>query len=106
MALKFIKELPKGATKPKGTRSVFADDLADELRSTENAGKWALIENGTGQGAAAWLRRLKEAGIQGFEYASVDTGEANGPKRKAPNGKGEYQPTKKEIYVRFNPDLA
>lgn len=103
MALKFVEELPKSARKPKATTStVFTDDIAEELRA--NPGKWAKVEKGTAQGAAAWVKRMKETS-EGFEYESVDTGKPNGPKRKAPKGDGMYQPTVKDIYVRYNPDL-
>jgi len=104
MALKFVDKLPEGAKKPKkSTSTVFTDDIAEELQ--ENPGKWAKVDKGTAQGAAAWVKRMQETS-DGFEYQSVDTGKPHGPKRKAPKGGGMYQPTLKEVYVRFNPDKA
>jgi len=102
MGFKMVGELPKGVAKAKkNTSTVFTDELADACR--DNPGKWFLVEDAKAQGAAAWVKRMDEI-EKGFRYESVDTGKPDGPKKKAPKGDGMYQPTIKEIYVRFNPE--
>lgn len=96
MAYEFVDDLPAGVIKPKA-HSVFTPDLVDALKS--NPGRWAKVEEATAQGAAAWIRNIGD----GFEYRSVDTGKPEGKPRKSPKGNGTYQPTKKDVYVRYQP---
>ncbi|WP_162237344.1 hypothetical protein, partial [Aeromicrobium sp. Leaf272] len=67
----------------------------------ENPGKWAKIEGATGQGAAAFVNRMKKIN-ETFEYQAVDTGKPTGKERKSPQGGGTYMPTVKDVYVRYN----
>lgn len=100
MSFEFVDELPAGARKPK-VNKVFTEDLVDALR--ENPGRWALVKGATAQGAAAWVKEMRKT-EPGYEYQTVDTGKPNGEPRRTPRGEGTYQPTLREVYVRYNPD--
>lgn len=97
--LKFVDEVPASKVPSKSTNKVFTDEVIDALR--ENPGKWALIPDASAQGAAAFVKRMKDVG-ETFEYSNVDTGKPSGKKRKAPRTGEEYEPTIKDIYVRYN----
>lgn len=99
MAIKFVDELPKGAKTGGNSNKVFTDEVIDALR--ENAGKWGKIDGASAQGAAAFVKRMKDNFNQSFEYQSVDTGKPTGTKRKAPRTGEEYMPTIKDVYVKY-----
>lgn len=96
--IEFVDELPKGAVTSANKNKVFTDDVIEALR--ENPGKWGKIEGATGQGAAAFVERMKKVG-ETVEYQSVDTGKPTGKARNSPQGGGTYMPTIKDIYVRY-----
>jgi len=97
--LTFVDELPKGAVAKSNTNKVFTDEVIEALR--ENPGKWAKIPDATPQGAAAFVKRMGETEPNKWEYNSVDTGKPSGKKRKAPRTGEEYEPTIKDVYVKY-----